>query len=215
MAILSHIGDYFKYSTNTVMSFNTPRDTEFPKVIICNCNAVKRSALNTTLAELYEQTVVTAGPRSLASSKSASPTIQQEPNDLDADINGVDLEYIGRAIAHNMDTMLLNCYWGGGQNCSADNFTQVWTDVGVCYAFNGLDTAVEGSGLRSTAPGGYGGLWMQLNVEKSEYTEDNDFGSCFKVSCHKHVPSLLKAITLSVQKRKKTVLQITYRVYRR
>ncbi len=33
------------------------------------------------------------------------------------------------------DYMFCRCYWGG-QECSYENFTEVITDYGLCYAFN-------------------------------------------------------------------------------
>ncbi|XP_038055372.1 acid-sensing ion channel 2-like [Patiria miniata] len=184
-AIFSHFQEYFAYATKTVITYKTPHKTSFPSVVICNCNKFRISALNGSQWEELLPMVNTNGVyyseqiEKLKAGKYFNVNAEEELR-----IKGANYRELGLALSHEFEGMLLDCRWAGRYRCSAANFTQVWTDFGVCYVFNGQDTTRvddDGEGLMADNTGLDGGLWVRLNVEQSEHASSNT-GSCFKVA---------------------------------
>ena len=72
--------------------------------------------------------------------------------------------------------MLRECSWRGSP-CGVDNFTQVMTDSGVCYTFNGNTT----DPLQVSQAGSKNGLSLSLNIEQNEYVIGEDAAAGIKV----------------------------------
>ena len=94
------------------------------------------------------------------------------------DDHGITKESDYRQIAHQISDMLLNCSWRGSP-CGVDNFTQVITDLGVCYTFNANIT----DPLRVSQAGSKNGLSLSLNIEQDEYVIGEDAAAGIKVMC--------------------------------
>ena len=92
------------------------------------------------------------------------------------DDHGITKENDYRQIAHQISDMLLNCSWRGS-SCGVDNFTQVITDLGVCYTFNANIT----DPLRVSQAGSKNGLLLSLNIEQDEYVIGEDAAAGIKV----------------------------------
>ncbi|XP_022079688.1 acid-sensing ion channel 1-like [Acanthaster planci] len=184
-AIVSHFNEYFAYATKTVISYTTPNQTAFPSVVLCNCNRFRVSALNGSQWEELLPMVVNKGDdRSEQIEKLRSGEFPLNVSDEEERrIKGANYRKLGLALSHEFEDMLLDCRWAGRQRCSAANFSQVWTDFGVCYVFNAEDGPGDGEeGLMADNTGLDGGLWLRLNVEQSEHTSTNTHGSCFMVA---------------------------------
>ena len=89
----------------------------------------------------------------------------------------LDLEMFIKATAHRIEDMLLECQWRSIEKCSAENFTQVITDWGICYTFNNDPKNT----LQVRQPGSHNGLTLRLNVEQYEYTYGENTGAGLKV----------------------------------
>ena len=50
-------------------------------------------------------------------------------------------------IGHKKDSLIYKCEWSG-EECSAANFTEVITDMGICYSFNTANNYTHDAALQ-------------------------------------------------------------------
>ncbi|XP_067442876.1 acid-sensing ion channel 1B isoform X5 [Thunnus thynnus] len=88
---------------------------------------------------------------------------------------------------HDIKDMLLSCYYRG-MECSAEDFTVIFTRYGKCYTFN---SGQDGRPLLVTMKGGMGnGLELMLDIQQDEYlpvwgeTDETSFEAGIKVQIH-------------------------------
>ncbi|KAM6282442.1 acid-sensing ion channel 3 isoform 2-T2 [Porphyrio hochstetteri] len=88
---------------------------------------------------------------------------------------------------HDLADMLLQCSFRGA-NCTARNFTVIFTRLGKCYTFN---SGGPGREVLTTLQGGAGnGLELMLNVQQEEYlpvwgdTDETSYEAGVKVQIH-------------------------------
>ena len=73
--------------------------------------------------------------------------------------------------------MFYSCFWNG-QRCNlSEDFVKVFTEIGVCYTFNG-----GGEARVTTEPGVSAGLGLVLNVEQYEYMRGSQKAAGVKVN---------------------------------
>ncbi|XP_051997114.1 acid-sensing ion channel 4-B-like [Xyrauchen texanus] len=136
----------------TTVREETRRELTFPAVTLCNVNRFRFSAL--TDADIYHLANLTGLPPK--SRKGHRPSeLQYPPPDM--------LDIFQRT-GHQLEDMLKSCNFSG-QNCSAEDFSVVYTRYGKCYTFNGNKTSPK-----RVRQGGTGnGLELMLDIEQDEY----------------------------------------------
>ncbi|XP_062976416.1 acid-sensing ion channel 3 isoform X3 [Elgaria multicarinata webbii] len=183
---------FFSYPHVTKLDEVTVANLTFPAVTLCNLNAFRFSKLTRNdlyhvgdlLALLNARHEVSgaplADPELLAAlrEKAAFRGFKAQPFDM--------ADFHDRA-GHDMAEMLWQCTFRGS-NCSARNFSVIFTRLGKCYTFN---SGAPGYELLTTVKGGTGnGLELMLNIQQDEYlpvwgdTDETSYEAGVKVQIH-------------------------------
>ncbi|XP_077984582.1 acid-sensing ion channel 2-like [Glandiceps talaboti] len=160
---------YTSYEISTVINMNYVTDMDFPAITICNYNQYRKSAVNTTGEKFLKLLYPTSGNESITKS-------------IDWDlynVSGINMTAIALDSAHRKEQMVEWCQWKLSEECGPMNFTQVITDFGVCYTFNDQTPP-----LKVWQSGTSSGLFLRLNVEQYEYTNNENTGAGFRILVH-------------------------------
>uniref|UniRef100_H3CJ95 Acid-sensing (proton-gated) ion channel family member 4a n=1 Tax=Tetraodon nigroviridis TaxID=99883 RepID=H3CJ95_TETNG len=143
---------YLEHPHVTALNEEATPEMVFPAVTFCNINRFRFSAL--TDADIYHLANLTGLP----------PKNRDGHKPTDLMYPAPDMQDIFNRTGHQLDEMLKSCNFSG-QNCSAEDFTVVYTRYGKCYTFNGNKTT-----SRKTKQGGMGnGLEIMLDIQQDEY----------------------------------------------
>ncbi|XP_062861654.1 acid-sensing ion channel 4-A [Trichomycterus rosablanca] len=143
---------YLSHAHVTALREEAAKELLFPAVTICNTNRFRFSAL--TDADIFHLTNLTGLPPKNPEGHRASDLQYPAP----------DMQDIFNRTGHQLEDMLKSCNFSG-QNCSARDFSVVYTRYGKCYTFNGNKTM-----SRKMKQGGMGsGLEIMLDIEQDEY----------------------------------------------
>ncbi|XP_013384332.1 acid-sensing ion channel 5-like [Lingula anatina] len=141
-----------------------PRSVKFPAVTLCNYNAISKfTARNMGQLEAFERYF----PLSLG----------------DQNFDGLNnSRFEWDSVLNNTETFLQKCIWRGTK-CSMDNFSRIYTDMGVCYSFN--HEVRDKKRLESDSSGSLFGLQLTLDVQQADYFRGfAGKGAGFKVMVH-------------------------------
>ncbi|XP_038055438.1 acid-sensing ion channel 1-like [Patiria miniata] len=162
---------YFNYNVTSIVTVKYVNDLTFPAVTICNYNLLRKSYSEKAFDEDVLDAFKVFGPSNGQSS--INFTALKDWNITDDLIKG----------AHQKEDMVIECSWRSTINCTADNFTQVLTDFGICYTFN--DPKNPEDALKVQQTGYDSGLYLRLNLEQYDYFYGFSKGAGFKVMLHK------------------------------
>ncbi|KAM9487257.1 acid-sensing ion channel 4-A [Clarias gariepinus] len=143
---------YLQRAHVTALREEAARELLFPAVTICNTNRFRFSAL--TDADIYHLANLTGLP----------PKNPEGHRAADLQYPAPDMQDIFNRTGHQLEDMLKSCNFSG-HNCSARDFSVVYTRYGKCYTFNGNKTT-----SKKSKQGGMGnGLEIMLDIEQDEY----------------------------------------------
>lgn len=166
------VSDYFSYPVDVKVTMKHTEDLEFPAIVVCNMNAIRKQALHEVAKKpIWKQAGSQNG--SLQKLKSYKRALLAS---LDNDVK--------RSIGHQAEDFILECNWKG-ENCGPENFTWFGNyEYGNCYVFGAGNMTQNIS-----APGNQNGLSLLLNIEADEYLGDfsESYGAVVEVANGKEV----------------------------
>ncbi|KAF5911473.1 hypothetical protein HPG69_004394 [Diceros bicornis minor] len=136
----------------------------FPAVTLCNINPLRRSRLTPNDLHWAGPTLLGLEPAEHAAFLRALGR-PPAPHGFMPSPTFNTARLYARA-GHALEDMLLDCRYRG-QPCGPENFTSIFTRMGLCYTFN---SGADGAELLTTPKGGAGnGLEVMLDVQQDEY----------------------------------------------
>ncbi|XP_038054982.1 acid-sensing ion channel 1C-like [Patiria miniata] len=156
---------YYQRPVSSVVRINYVREIPFPAVTFCNYNQWKKSQVP---------------PDFLDAVRSLNPA-NKSPVDVEYLKSHDGINMTDRLInsTHQIEDMLLECTFKAA-NCSADNFTRIFTDFGLCYSFN--DDPEDVYYIHQS--GSHNALFMKINVEQQEYIFGENNAAGIKLLVH-------------------------------
>ncbi|XP_022079430.1 acid-sensing ion channel 4-like [Acanthaster planci] len=156
---------FYQRPVTSVVKINYVRQIPFPTVTFCNYNQWKKSRVP---PEFYDAV------------RSLNPA-NKKPVDMTYlkahDVTNLTDKLINDT--HQIEDMLLECTFKEA-NCSAENFTQIITDFGVCYSFNDDPSNVH----YVHQSGSQNALFMKITVEQEEYIFGENNAAGIKLLVH-------------------------------
>ncbi|XP_022538088.1 acid-sensing ion channel 1B isoform X2 [Astyanax mexicanus] len=183
---------YLQYPHVTKLDEVTAPMMTFPAITFCNLNRFRFSRV--TRNDLYhagELLALLNGRYEIRDThlveESVLETLKVKADFLTFKPRPFNMREFYDRTGHDIKDMLLSCYYRGVE-CSAEDFTVIFTRYGKCYTFN---SGQDGRPLLVTMKGGMGnGLELMLDIQQDEYlpvwgeTDETSFEAGIKVQIH-------------------------------
>uniref|UniRef100_A0A673KB02 Acid-sensing ion channel 1 n=1 Tax=Sinocyclocheilus rhinocerous TaxID=307959 RepID=A0A673KB02_9TELE len=192
LVCVDRIKFYFQYPHVTKLDEVTAPMMAFPAITFCNLNSFRFGRV--TRNDLYhagELLALLNGRYEIRDTHMVEESVMMTLKDK-ADFSSFKprpfnmREFYDR-VGHDIKEMLLSCYFRGVE-CSAEDFSVIFTRYGKCYTFN---SGQDGRPLLITMKGGMGnGLELMLDIQQDEYlpvwgeTDETSFEAGIKVQIH-------------------------------
>ncbi|XP_039383971.1 acid-sensing ion channel 3 isoform X2 [Mauremys reevesii] len=171
LVCMERVTYFFSYPHVTKLDEVAAPNLTFPAITICNLNEFRFSRI--TRNDLYHvgQLLALLSDRyEIRSPHLAEPqllaALRDKANFRNFKAKPFDMADFYNRTGHDMAEMLLQCSFRG-TDCTAQNFTAIFTRLGKCYTFN---AGAPGNELLTTVKGGSGnGLELMLNIQQEEY----------------------------------------------
>ncbi|XP_070553825.1 acid-sensing ion channel 4-A-like [Ptychodera flava] len=163
---------FWSNPVNTVVSYREMESMPFPAVTICNYNVYRKSVVKESVLGQYLDAMY-GNPFSPETDENT--TLPEPPANYFA--NKTQIMYQS---AHRIEDMLKECKLSSDVYCSAENFTKVITNFGVCYTFNGE----VGNALKVRARGQQNGFFVSIDIQQNEYYYGPNVGAGLKILVH-------------------------------
>ncbi|XP_041377194.1 uncharacterized protein LOC121389619 [Gigantopelta aegis] len=168
--IVDRIVYYYRWPVNVNMQVNYNKTLEFPTVTICNENVFRATA------------AAWSGDYQLISHMFGDVTSFSSSDLSQYNASHVTYESLVRSSAHKREDLIVKCQWRG-ESCGPNNFSEVLTDHGLCYMFNGQYDSLD-LPFYAYAAGSENGLSLTLNIEQYEYMPGPHDAAGVKVLIH-------------------------------
>ncbi|GFN91735.1 acid-sensing ion channel 1-like [Plakobranchus ocellatus] len=175
--IVERIVHYYSYPVTVNVNVNFNKTLAFPALTVCNQNAFRATA--TTERNLYHFIEMVYSNRLDINGSNSSNNNIQQPDLSNNEVWNLTLDDLFRFTAHRKEDLIVGCQWGT-EPCGPENFTEILTDHGVCYTFNGDPDQL----LWVTSAGAEHGLKLTLNVEQYEYMAGPNDAAGVKILLH-------------------------------
>nr|XP_023494537.1 acid-sensing ion channel 3 isoform X3 [Equus caballus] len=176
---------YGEFHHETALDECESHQLTFPAVTLCNINPLRRSRLTPNDLHWAGPTLLGLEPAEHAAFLRALGRPPAPPGFMPSPT--FDTARLYARAGHALEDMLLDCRYRG-QPCGPENFTSIFTRMGLCYTFN---SGANGAELLTTPKGGMGnGLEVMLDVQQDEYlpvwrdTEETPFEVGIRVQIH-------------------------------
>nr|XP_008537988.1 PREDICTED: acid-sensing ion channel 3 [Equus przewalskii] len=155
---------YGEFHHETALDECESHQLTFPAVTLCNINPLRRSRLTPNDLHWAGPTLLGLEPAEHAAFLRALGRPPAPPGFMPSPT--FDTARLYAWAGHALEDMLLDCRYRG-QPCGPENFTSIFTRMGLCYTFN---SGANGAELLTTPKGGMGnGLEVMLDVQQDEY----------------------------------------------
>ncbi|XP_061442893.1 acid-sensing ion channel 3 isoform X2 [Rhineura floridana] len=171
LVCMERIAYFFTYPQVTKLDEVTVPSLTFPAVTICNLNGFRFSKI--TRNDLYhvgDLLALLSSRHEISNAHLADPetlaALQEKASFRGFKALPFNMAEFYNRTGHDLGEMLWQCTFRG-VNCSASNFTVIFTRLGKCYTFN---SGAPGHELLTTVKGGTGnGLELMMNIQQDEY----------------------------------------------
>ncbi|GAB1602164.1 acid-sensing ion channel 1C-like, partial, partial [Argonauta hians] len=167
--IIDRVIYYYSWPVTVNVDVNYNKTLLFPSVTICNQNSFKA----TKATELGRYRLL----ENLYNNVRYMNSTEVERYGF----NNMSTEELFRDVAHQKEEMIISCMWGS-ERCTSDNFTQIYTDHGVCYTYS--QRHGENKYRKVLSTGSENGLRLILNVEQYEYMPGPNTAAGIKILMH-------------------------------
>ncbi|XP_064609313.1 acid-sensing ion channel 5-like [Liolophura sinensis] len=151
--ITDRVMKFLSDATHTNMDLHYVESMEYPTITICNLNKYRITEANKTELYSFLHDVVHGKKdrRGLSFTQALTKT---------SPLNKSYSDFM-RQMSHRKECFVHSCTWAG-RPCGIQNFTEIFTDYGLCYKFSPSSRKIKSGGTAS-------GLSVVLNVEQYEY----------------------------------------------
>ncbi|XP_069778730.1 acid-sensing ion channel 2-like isoform X2 [Narcine bancroftii] len=182
--VADRVDFYTRYHHVTTLDEMDSSNMVFPAITLCNQNSLRKSRIDRN--DLYWLgSLLGVGPDDYAA---FLRSIGQDPDARGfSPTSTYNMGQLFERAGHDINQMLLGCRYRS-EECTAEDFTTIFTRYGKCYTFN---SGKEGFPLLTTMKGGTGnGLEVMLDIQQDEYlpvwdqTEETSFEAGMKIQIH-------------------------------
>ncbi|KAH9492240.1 hypothetical protein Btru_026051 [Bulinus truncatus] len=175
---------YFNSNPSTInVARKYEKSIAFPAVTICNGNQYSISkAYDLQLNDVLQQLI--------------TPDGSEKKIKYSEDQGKIRMNELNIMLGNNIENMLLSCQWHEGGDCGPQNFSEIITDGGRCYTFNGQKNSEN---MEVNNIGSEKGVRFLINTEEYERMPLSSMSSGIRILIHEQqVYPLVKQLGQSI-----------------